>query len=82
MMNIMVDKKYLRRKKETGGYSYRARVTEHATSRRMLRDLVDRAFDGSSLAVVQRLIDTGDLNHQELDVLRRLIGRKAKESSS
>ncbi len=84
VMNIMVDKGYLRRRKarQGAGYVYQARVTERVTCRRMLRDLVTRAFDGSTLAMVQRLLDVEALDADELSSLRKLIDRKMKETES
>jgi predicted transcriptional regulator len=52
VMNIMVKKGYLRRTKPGGTYLYEATISEQATVRRMLGDLVDRAFDGSAAAIM------------------------------
>ena len=82
IMNIMVDKGYLRRTKRDGSYVYQARTTEKATRRRMLHDLVDRVFDGSATTVMVNLLENGDIGSEELNELRRLINRKAKEKSS
>lgn len=82
IMNIMMDKGYLRREKQDGSYVYHARTTEKATRRRMLRDLVDRVFDGSATTVMVNLLENGDIGSQELNELRRLINRKAKEEES
>ena len=45
----------------------------------MMGDLLSRAFDGSPSAMVLNLLETADLDVDELTELRRLIGRKAKE---
>ena len=82
VMNIMTAKGYLKRAKQGGSYVYRPRVSEQATTRRMLGDLVDRAFDGSAMAVMLNLLETSDIDAEELKRLRALIGRKAKEQSS
>ena len=81
VMNIMLDKGYLRRDKAGGSYAYRPRVTQRATTRRMLKDLVDRAFDGSAAAVAINLLETADIDAEELRRLRRLIQRKSQEKS-
>lgn len=81
MMNIMTRKGYLGRRKATGGYVYRPRVSEHDTARKMLQDLVDRVFDGSTAAVMLNLLETDDLDSNELSRLRKLINRKAKEQT-
>jgi len=79
MMGIMTEKGQLARTKDSGSYVYRARIRREATLRRMLGDLVDRAFDGSAGAAALHLLDTGDLTPQELEALQTLIRRKAEE---
>jgi|SRR6185295_6332647 len=80
-LNIMVDKGYLARSEEGKAYVYEARAGEMATKRGMLRDLVRRAFDGSAEALLVNLLETGDIDDDELRRIRQVISRKAKETS-
>ena len=77
MMTIMAKKGYLKRRKGEGGYVYRAAISAESTTRGMLRDLVDRAFDGSAAALMINLLETKDIDPDELKQLRELINRKA-----
>jgi predicted transcriptional regulator len=79
IMNIMVDKAYLRRDKRLGSYVYRSRIGEHTTRRRMLRDLVNRVFDGSAGAAALHLLEAAEIVPDELAQLRALLDRKAQE---
>jgi predicted transcriptional regulator len=45
----------------------------------MLRDLVNRAFNGSAAAAALHLIETSELSDRELVELRTLLTRKMKE---
>ena len=81
IMNIMVEKGYLKRSKKGAGYVYRARVTQKATTQRMLRDLVDRVFDGSAASVMLNLLEATDIEPQKLEQVRQIIDRKVKEKS-
>jgi BlaI family transcriptional regulator, penicillinase repressor len=81
MMTIMARKGYLKRKKADGGYVYRAAISAESTTRGMLRDLVDRAFDGSAATLMVNLLETGDLDAEELRRLRGLINQKAREQT-
>ena len=80
-MNIMVRKGYLRRQKEGNTYFYSPSVSQQATSRRMLRDLMSRVFDGSAASLMLNLRETGDIDDEELRKMRELIERKGKERS-
>lgn len=79
VMKIMTEKKYVRRKKADGNFVYYPRVTEDTITRQMLCDMVDRVFDGSAAAVMLNLLQTADLDEQELGQLRQIINQKAKE---
>lgn len=79
-MNKMIEKEYLERAKQDGNYVYRPRVNEQATVGDMLRDLVDRAFDGSAMAVMINLLGNSNIEN-EINQLRMLINRKAEEKS-
>ena len=75
IMNIMVEKGYLARRKQGPSFVYRPRVSEKKTSGRMLKDLVNRVFDGSAVAVVVNLLETADVDEQELEELRGIFER-------
>ena len=80
IMNIMVEKRYLGRRKAAASFVYRARVTEKATTRRMLRDLLDRAFDGSAAALMVNLVEAADLDPDEIARLKELLARRGGEN--
>jgi predicted transcriptional regulator len=81
-LNVMVKKKYLRRSMQGKACLFTPRIGRDEASQKMLGDVVNRVFDGSAKAVVLSLFDTGELNEQDLQELRKLINQKAKESSS
>ena len=81
MMNIMRDKGYLKRTKQGGCYVYRPCVTRESTLQGMLGDMVERVFDGSAASLMVNLLETEDIDPDELKELRKRINRKAKEQS-
>ncbi len=76
IMNIMVAKGYLGKQKAKGSFVYSPRVSKAVTTRRMLKDVVNRVFDGSASAVMARLLETADLDQQEIDRIRELLDRQ------
>ena len=81
VLNIMVRKRYLKRAKQGRAYVYEPCVSEKDVHRGILGDLLDRVFDGSPSAVMLELLDLADLDEAELEELRKLINRTAKEQS-
>jgi predicted transcriptional regulator len=82
MLNIMHRKGFLRRKRKANAFLFAPKVEKHLVTGNMMRDLMSRAFDGSAKALVLNLLDTADLDADELAELRQLISRKAKEQQS
>jgi BlaI family transcriptional regulator, penicillinase repressor len=79
MLNIMVRKGYLRRKKEGKAFFFAPRVEKEGVAGGIMGDLLSRVFNGSPSAMMLNLIETADLDAVEVAELRRLINRKAKE---
>ena len=82
ILGIMEEKKYVTRKKSGSRFLYRAVVTQKATSKKMMRDLVNRIFGGSTHAAMIGLLEGANLDEAELTELKSEINRRAKEKKS
>lgn len=82
VLNIMVRKGYLKRRKQGKAFLFAPKAERQETSGGIVADLVARLFDGSPAEMMLNLIETGDLEADELDEMRKLINRKAKEQRS
>ena len=78
LMNLMTEKGLVRRRQEGRAFVYIARVQRETTLRRIVGDLVDRAFDGSAAALVCELLDHTSPDADELDEIHRLIADRRK----
>jgi len=56
-------------------FIYRATVSEDAVTRSMVADLKERLFDGSAAALVSHLLQSHEVDDEELAALRRQIER-------
>ncbi|WP_298867907.1 BlaI/MecI/CopY family transcriptional regulator [uncultured Gimesia sp.] len=79
MLNIMYRKGFLKRKKEGKSFLFAPKLKKEAVTGGIMGDLLSRVFDGSSSDLVLNLLETADLDAEELVELRKLITRKAKE---
>ena len=80
MLNIMHRKGFLKRRKVGKAFLFSPKVEKERVTGRMMGDLLSRAFDGSPTAMVLNLIETADLDADELAELRRLVNCKTKEA--
>ena len=79
MLNIMVDKGYLDKKKDGKSYLFWPIVSKSNVSQKMLGDMVARVFDGSANKLVLNLLDGDDVDEAQLLELRKLINKKVRE---
>jgi BlaI family transcriptional regulator, penicillinase repressor len=73
LLQIMTEKGLTTREEYGQQHLYRARQSEQATQRRLVRDLVERAFDGSTSQLVMQALATKKTSKEELEAIRRLL---------
>ena len=82
LLQIMTDKGLTTREPLGLQHVYSARRTEQDTQRQLVKDLLDRAFDGSPSRLVMQALATTAATPEELREIRRLLaaaGAAAKE---
>jgi predicted transcriptional regulator len=73
MMNILEQKKYLRKSAEDRAYIYRPSKPKKQVIKGMVREFVDRVFNGSAEPLLVHLIEDSELTNKELDEIARMI---------
>lgn len=75
MMTIMVDKGLLSRDESDRRHLYAAVHPEPAVQSALLNDLMQRAFAGSALQLVQRALDVDATSSDDLNAIARMIAQ-------
>jgi BlaI family penicillinase repressor len=73
MMNILAAKGYLKKRKLDRVFRYRPARPEQATLRSMVREFVNRVFDGASRPLLLYLVKDRALSPKEREELLRLL---------
>jgi BlaI family penicillinase repressor len=73
LLQIMFDKGLVDRDESERSHRYQAAVAEQATERRLVGDLIDRGFEGSTGRLVLRALASRQASREELAEIRRLI---------
>lgn len=73
LLNVMTDKRLLVREPQGRAFVYRPRADRGKTLRRMIGDLLGRAFEGSTSQLVAHLLDQTQPTSNELAEIRRAI---------
>ena len=75
LLQIMTDKGLTTREAMGIQHVYRPAFGEGRTQRRLLKDLIDRAFGGSTSKLVIQALATKKASPEELQEIRRLLDR-------
>lgn len=73
LLQIMTDKGLVVRDESERAHVYAPKESEQSTQRRLVRDLVDRAFDGSAMALVMQALSTKKASAEELATIREML---------
>lgn len=77
-LQIMHEKGLVKRIEKGKAHLYRPAHSQQQTQRGLVSDLLDRAFRGSALRMVQHVLETKPATPEELAEIRRLI-KEAEE---
>jgi BlaI family penicillinase repressor len=80
LLQIMAEKKLVKRDTRARTHVYSAAASEATTRGHLLSDLVDRAFGGSSLALVLQALSSTRATPAELEQIRRLLDKRKGDS--
>jgi predicted transcriptional regulator len=75
MMKILENKKYLKKTQEDRAYAYRPSKPKDQVLGGMVREFVNRVFNGSAEPLLMHLIEDGNLTQKELNEITRTIRR-------
>jgi predicted transcriptional regulator len=73
MLSVMLDKDLIRRDDSVRPQVFRAVLTQAKAQRSMLRDLVQRVYDGSTGSLVLRALESQRASAEELAQIRKLL---------
>jgi predicted transcriptional regulator len=73
LLQIMTEKGLVRRDESERTHVYQASLSQGNTQRRLVKDLLDRAFGGSTGQLVMQALGTNKASPQELTQIRQLL---------
>jgi predicted transcriptional regulator len=76
LLQIMAEKGLVTRDESARTHIYAAAYTEDQTQQQLVKDLVERAFDGSSAKLVLQALASQKATPEELDEIRKLLNTR------
>ena len=81
-MQIMQEKGFVVRDEREKAHVYRPRQSQRATRNKLVGSLMEKAFRGSALSLVQHVLEAKPATREELDAIRKLIDEAEKRGES
>ncbi|MEZ5353387.1 MAG: BlaI/MecI/CopY family transcriptional regulator [Bryobacteraceae bacterium] len=81
MMGILEQKGYLIREQGDRAYTYRPAQPRQKVVGAMVRDFLQRVFDGSAKPLLQHLVDDDRLSKQEIDEIAAIVNSTRRKRS-
>ncbi|MBN2590351.1 MAG: BlaI/MecI/CopY family transcriptional regulator [Sedimentisphaerales bacterium] len=79
LMNVMAEKGMLKAKPEGRAFIYSASISQDKTQSQMLKDILNRVFDGSASSLVSHLLNQAEPDGQELKEIHKTITEFARK---
>jgi predicted transcriptional regulator len=73
MLSVMLDKGLVKRDETSSPQIYRAASSQKITQRKMLRDLIEKVYNGSSLSLVMQALSSSRATAEELAEVRKMV---------
>src|ERR1044071_7140650 len=73
LLQIMTEKRLVRRDDTTRSHVYEAAYSEDQTQKQLVSDLMQRAFDGSAAKLVLQALAAGETSPEEIAEIRKLL---------
>jgi predicted transcriptional regulator len=80
-LKTLEQKGYLNATQQDRAYLYRPAQTKHQVVKAMVRDFVDRVFNGSGRPLVLHLLEDDHVSESELRDIARMMGKKPMTGS-
>lgn len=80
LLQIMDEKGFVERDKNAKAHVYRAKQSQDETQKNLVSDLLEKAFRGSALKLVQHVLETKPASAEELSEIRKLITEAEKNA--
>ena len=82
LMQIMRDKGLVERDDANKAHVFRAAIAQTETQQNLVADLIERAFRGSALKLVQHVLEAKPSSSEDLQEIRRMISEAEKKGET
>ena len=75
MLSVMLEKRLVKRNEKASPQVYRAAVTRDSAGKRLVKDIVDKVYDGAAMSLVLHALKAAKATPDELAEVRELLDK-------
>jgi len=80
MLSVMLEKGLVKRDEDASPHVYRAAVTRDSAGKRLVKDLVEKVYDGAAMSLVLHALKSAKASPDELAEVRQLLDKMEDKS--
>ena len=80
MLSVMREKGLVKRNEDVSPHVYRAAVTRDSAGKKLMRNLVDKVYDGAAMSLVLHALKSAKASPEELAEVRQLLDQMEDKS--
>ena len=80
MLAVMLEKRLVTRDEKAQPHIYKAALTRDGAGKRLVRDLIDKIYNGSTVSLVLQALSTESATQEERNEIRRLLDEMEEKS--
>lgn len=80
MLSVMLEKELVKRDEDATPQVYRAAVSRDSAGKRLVKDLVDKVYDGAAMSLVLHALKSAKASPEELAEVRALLDEMEKKT--
>jgi len=73
MLSVMLEKGLVMRDEQASPHIYRPAMSRQAAGKRMVKDLIDKVYDGAAMSLVLQALASSRATKEEIEEVRRLL---------
>lgn len=75
MLSVMLEKGLVRRDESSSPHIYRAAVSRESAGKRLVKDLIEKVYDGATLSLVLHALRSAKASPDQIAEVRRLLDK-------
>ncbi len=80
VLSILMEKGHIERRREGRSFFYKVKTVKEHAKRNIVSDMLKRAFSGSASSLVAALLDSNEVDDEDIEKIKVMIEKREQEA--